>query len=142
MEARGVVNGMKGKKTQPELVYQVMTSWALTNSYSETARLVGASVSTVRNIVKKNKDCKEFVKLGEQKKNEFAQRATVIIDGILELLEQQIKAGLEGEANFKLNELTTALGTLYDKRALAKGESTENSVVRIALAEELKEYAG
>ena len=141
MEARGVVNGMKGKKTQPELVYQVMTSWALTNSYSETARLVGASVSTVRNIVKKNKDCKEFVKLGEQKKNEFAQRATVIIDGILELLEQQIKAGLEGEANFKLNELTTALGTLYDKRALAKGESTENSVVRIALAEELKEYA-
>lgn len=133
---------MKGKKTQPELVYQVMASWALTNSYSETARLVGASVSTVRNIVKKNKDCKEFVKLGEQKKDEFANKATVIIDGILELLEQRVKAGLHGEANFKLNELTTALGTLYDKRALAKGESTENSVVRIALAEELKEYAG
>lgn len=26
-----------------------------------------------------------------------------------------------------LNEITTAIGTLYDKRALAKGESTENS---------------
>ena len=133
---------MKGKKTEPQLVYQVMTSWALTDNYRETAREVGVSESTVRNIVKNHKDCAEFVQLCAQKKNEFAQRATVIIDGILELLEQQIKAGLEGEANFKLNELTTALGTLYDKRALAKGESTENSVVRIALAEELKEYAG
>ena len=31
----------------------------------------------------------------------------------------------------RLSELTTAVGTLYDKRALAKGESTENSNITV-----------
>ena len=30
-----------------------------------------------------------------------------------------------------LNEITTALGTMYDKRALAKGEPTSNEVLKI-----------
>ena len=37
--------------------------------------------------------------------------------------------------------ITTAIGTIYDKRALAKGESTENSNITFKLPKELNEYA-
>jgi len=94
------------------------------------------------------------------KKEEFAEKATRIIDKATTLLERRIDTALEQQneldkmlddvmdledkdANYKrkkalankidalqlnrLSELTTAVGTLYDKRALAKGELTENS---------------
>lgn len=41
----------------------------------------------------------------------------------------------------KLGDITTAIGTLYDKRALAKGESTENTTISIKLPDEMNEYA-
>lgn len=34
----------------------------------------------------------------------------------------------------KLGEITTAIGTLYDKRALAKGDSTQNTKVSVELS--------
>lgn len=37
--------------------------------------------------------------------------------------------------------LTTAIGTLYDKRALAKGESTENTQVEFKLPKDMMRYA-
>ncbi len=41
----------------------------------------------------------------------------------------------------KLSELTTAVGTMYDKRALAQGESTSNNTVTINMSKEAKELA-
>ena len=41
----------------------------------------------------------------------------------------------------KLNEISTAVGTLYDKRALAKGESTENIRISVKLPKEVEKYA-
>lgn len=41
----------------------------------------------------------------------------------------------------KISEITTAVGTLYDKRALAKGESTENSSITISMSEDIKRLA-
>ena len=41
-----------------------------------------------------------------------------------------------------VKSITTALGTLYDKRALAKGDSTGNVEVSIKLPEGIDEYAG
>lgn len=41
-----------------------------------------------------------------------------------------------------IREITTAIGTLYDKRALAKGESTENTSVKVILPDGSDEYAG
>lgn len=40
-----------------------------------------------------------------------------------------------------IKAITTAIGTLYDKRALAQGESTENASVTFNLPKELNEYA-
>lgn len=40
-----------------------------------------------------------------------------------------------------LNEITTAIGTMYDKRALAKGENTSNQSLTIRMSEEVKELS-
>lgn len=113
----------RGKKTSPEVVYQVMTSWAITNNYNETARELGMAVSSVKQIVDSHKENEEFEKLRTEKKEEFSRKASRIIDKALDRLEQAID---NDEEYIPVNQLTTAIGTLYDKRALARGESTQN----------------
>ena len=149
----------RGQKTSPEVIYQVMTSWLFTGNYSQTAREVGLPISTVTDIVTKNKDSDKFVKLREEKSKEFADKASVIIDKGLLLLNRRLNRAIEEEETLdelidkiysmddeemsqqaktaavnkikhmqlqNLKDVTTAIGTLYDKRALAKGETTQN----------------
>ena len=114
---------MRGKKTSPEDIYKVMTSYVVTGNYSETARELGMPMTTVEKIVKDNRDNPEFVKLCDEKKEEFSDKASRIIDKALARLEKAIE---DEEEYIPVNQLTTAIGTLYDKRALAKGEMTQN----------------
>ena len=150
---------MRGKKTSPEDIYRVMTSYAITNNYNETARDLGMAVSSVKDIVDKNKDKEEFVRLRIQKENEFADKASSIIDDGLYLLKRRMSRAINQEDNLDMlideiystdkeeltqdeknklvtkiralqlqdvKALTTAIGTLYDKRALSRGEMTQN----------------
>ena len=114
---------MRGKKTSPEVVYRVMTSYAITRNMNETSRTLNMPYSTVKDIIDGNIEKEEFAKLREEKENEFAEKASRIIDKLLERIENEV---LDGEKEIPLNHLTTAMGTLYDKRALSKGESTQN----------------
>ena len=164
----------RGKKTSPEVIYQVMVSWATTHNYSETARELGMAMTTVEKIVKVNKDKPEFVKLCDEKKKNFADKATDIIDKGLELIDRRLSVALEKQDELdrliyeientdeeeisykqkmsainlireaqiqKIKDISTMIGTLYDKRALAKGESTSNTKVEIKLPEGIEEYA-
>ena len=45
------------------------------------------------------------------------------------------------EEKIPTNNLSTVIGTLYDKRALAQGESTVNNTITINMSEEAKELA-
>ena len=114
---------MRGKKTSPEVIYKVMTSWATTDNYSETARELNLPMTTVEKIVKENRDNPEFVNLCDEKKKDFSEKASRIIDKALARLERIID---DEEESIPVNQLTTAIGTLYDKRALSRGESTQN----------------
>lgn len=149
----------RGKQTPPETIYKVMTSWAVTNNCSETARALGLAESTVRKIVSDNKDKEEFAELCDEKKKDFANKATGIIDKGLELIDRRLSLALDKQDELdkliceieacsddemtyqqkitavnliretqmqKIKDITTAIGTLYDKRALARGESTQN----------------
>lgn len=113
----------RGKKTSPEVIYQVMTSYAITNNYKQTATDLGMAVSSVKKIVQDNQDKDEFVKLCTEKREEFADKASGIIDKLLDRIEKEVA---DEEKDIPLHHLTTAMGTLYDKRALAKGEMTQN----------------
>ena len=113
----------RGKKTSPETIYKVMTSYAVTNNYNQTAKNLGMPESTVEKIVKDNKDKDEFRKLCEQKREEFSEKASVIIDMLLNRITETVA---DNEKDIPLHHLTTAIGTLYDKRALSRGETTQN----------------
>ena len=135
---KGVTDMAHGKKTAPEDIYKVMVSWAVTNNYSETARALGMPESTVEKIVKTNRDKDEFVKLCAEKREDFSKSATRIIEKALKRLEKELDSD---EVKIPINHLTTAIGTLYDKRALAQGSATENVEVKIVLPDGAEEYA-
>lgn len=128
----------RGKKTPPEVIYQIMTSWVVTKNYKETAEILGIPLTTVKSIVEKNKDKPEFVELRTKKVNEFSEKASKVIDKAFDRLMKL----LENDAVvIPANQLTTVIGTLFDKRALAEGDSTENVTIEIKLPEGCEEYA-
>lgn len=70
-----------------------------------------------------------------------------LIDSVLDLEDEDMPykeklaaiKQLSKIGRMDLRELTTAIGTLYDKQALAKGDTTEN--ITITLEGDLKDYA-
>lgn len=132
----------KGKKTTEQTIYNVMASYALTKNYSETSRLLNIPVTTVEKIVKDNKDKPEYVKLCNEKKEEFSNECSVIIELLLKATKMKAdKLVSDGEHldKTKLTDITTAVAVLYDKRALSQGESTEN--VTFTIPDGVKKYA-
>lgn len=114
----------RGQKTDNAMIAKIMTSYALTNSYNRTAKELKISDSTVKKIIQEHQE--EFGKVREQKKEEFIEKSSRIIDKALNKLEKQID-----DDKVAPNHLTTVIGTLYDKRALAKGEATENTTFKV-----------
>ena len=164
----------RGKKTDNETIYKVMISMFSSNNFSETARQLNMPESTVEKIYKDNKDKEEFVKLCGEKKEEFAEQATRIINKATSLMEQRIDLATEHENEleelideiwmtdkkemnetkkkalvakiagmqlYSIKELSTAIGTMYDKRALAKGENTVNTSMTIKMDEKVEELS-
>ncbi|MCQ2087685.1 MAG: hypothetical protein MJZ37_06425 [Bacilli bacterium] len=118
---------MRGKKRTPEDIYAIMVSYATTHSYMETSKQLDIPVATVKKIVDENIEKEEFKKLCNEKKEEFVTRADRIIEKAMKRLENEIEAA----DSIPVNNLSTVIGTLYDKRALAKGDPTSNEAVTI-----------
>lgn len=128
----------KGKKTDNETIYKLMLSVFSTGNYSETARQLDMPQKTVEDIYKKNIEKEEFAKLREQKKDEFAEKATRLIDKALNRLEQVLD---NEEEKIPVNNLSTVIGTLYDKRNLAEGKSTVNTDINIKMDRKVEELS-
>ena len=140
---------MKGKKYSPEIVEKALALLATTNNICEVAKKMNLPESTVRDWAKQNKD--KFEKLRTKKKQEFVENAWRIIEKANKLLEKKLDVALKnqgeldellakmrGELDYKklaekvkaikidnLSNLTTAIGTLYDKQALCNREETQ-----------------
>ena len=165
----------KGKKTDNETIYKIMISMFSTNNFNETARQLNMAESTVEKIYKENKNKEEFVKLCAEKKEEFVENATRIINKATELLERRLDTALENQDELdeiidevwnmnnskdfnetkkktivnkigkmqlnSLSEITTAIGTIYDKRNLAEGKATVNTDINIKMSEKVEELS-
>ena len=168
----------KGKKMDNQMIANIITSYTLTSNYNATARELGISANTVKNIINKQKkeNPEEYAKVCEEKKEEFSDKASVIIDKALELLNRRYDKALKNENELEelidivmnadekeedmtykeklaiakkigrielngLSEITTSMGTLYDKMRLAKGESTSNINANVSYEEAIKEVA-
>jgi len=128
----------KGKKTDNETIYKVMVSVFSTGNYSETARQLNIPVGTVEDIYKRNIEKEEFAKLRKEKAEEFTEKASKIIDKALKRLEQALD---DKEEKIPVNNLSTVIGTLYDKRALAEGKSTVNADITIKMDKKVEELS-
>ena len=158
-------------KYSDEIKQQAIVIFATTQNLSETARTLNIPKSTVKSWIVK-KDAKEqIVQISTEKRQDFAEKATAIIDKGLELLDRRLSTALDKQQELekmidivsddeklterqkigiistikqlelqKLGEITTAVGTLFDKRALARGESTSNNIT-IEMSGELNDYA-
>lgn len=120
----------RGKKTDNETIYKIMISMFNTNNFNETSRQLNIPVKTVEKIFKENKDKEEFTKLCMQKKEEFAEKATRIIDKALNRLEKALD---DKEEKIPVNNLSTVIGTLFDKKNLAEGKATSNTDITIKM---------
>ena len=124
----------RGVKIDNQKIQEVMASYALTNSYNATAKECGVSDKSVKKIISERSE--EFSKVSEQKKEEFVEYADRLINKAMAKLDK----ALERE-DIPVNNLTTVIGTLYDKRALAKGEMTSNTSISIKMTDEIKELS-
>lgn len=128
----------RGRKTDNETIYKVMISVFSTGNYSETARLLGMPQKTVEDIYKRNIEKEEFTKLREEKRDEFVEDATRIINKAMKRLEKSID---DNEETISVNNLSTVIGTLYDKRNLAEGKSTVNTDITIKMDKKVEELS-
>lgn len=130
----------KGQKTDPEIIYTVMTSWAMTGNCSQTARDLNIPKSTVEHIVRTNKSKEEFKQLCSEKRKSFAQKAEIVIDKLLLRIEASVD---DSEREIPLNQLATTIGILYDKKALSEGNATESiQIIDSGNLDKLAELAG
>lgn len=106
----------KGTKINSKKIAEAIASYALTNSYNATAKECGISDKTVKKIISNNP--KEY----EKKKEKFSDYCDRLIYKALGKLDKELNKN-----DIPINNLTTVIGTLYDKMRLANGESTENN---------------
>lgn len=84
-------------------------------------------------------DKKDFVAIRKEKKQEFIKKAW---EGI-QLAQDRLNCTLaDGESKISAKDLSTVLGTLYDKQALASNENTQNIGLNRKLEDFIKDIGG
>lgn len=128
----------RGVKVDNQKIADIITSYALTNNYSKTAKETNVSINTVKNIIikQKNDNSEEFAKICNDKKESFIEKADRLIDKAMDKLDKALD-----KEDIPVNNLTTAIGTLVDKKRLMSGESTNNDTITIKMSNEIKELS-
>lgn len=117
----------QGKKTDSQTIYNIMDSYFETRSYAQTGRNLGIPDSTVEKLVKEHIKDQEFRELWAKKKEDFATKADLLIYKAMDRLNKE----LDSEDKISVNNLSTVIGTLYDKRTIANNGGTPNVEIKI-----------
>ena len=129
----------RGKKTDTEVVYQVMQLYFTYGNNQRVATELNMPLSTVTDLVNKNIDKPEFVELRDKTRRKFSKDFEEIIDLAVNRLRQEIQK----QDKIPVSQLSTVVGTLYDKNRLENNESTENTnqTINIGFSEEMQELS-
>src|SRR5574341_435805 len=135
----------QGQKLTDELKELIRANLVLSDNKNDIAKRLGVSWSTVQKIAKEiEEDPTEnakFEKLRDDKKQQLIDSLWNNIVDAAELGHSMIKEAREGRRDIPLGQISTYLGTLYDKRALMNNESTANTVTTVKLEGELDKWA-
>ncbi|MBB6694390.1 hypothetical protein H7B90_23620 [Cohnella xylanilytica] len=127
------------KPIDPELKEQIRAHLATSDNVRETARQFKVSPATVMKIRDEKPD--EFEQLRTDKKIAMIEKIWASLEDAAELGHDMIRQAKRGERDIPLNQISTYYGTLYDKMALMKGESTANTAFTVKLEGEAAEWA-
>lgn len=128
---------ISGKKLTPKQVENMIAVYAETGSFAATARRCAVSPATVSNYVKgTTKAAREVpidvLNVRDERRKDFVNKAwenigkaNDLIGRRLDWLADRSDMSPESLADVDMRELTTAMGTLYDKAALVDGDPTE-----------------
>lgn len=135
----------QGQKLTDELKEQIRALLVISENKNEIAKKLNVSWSTVDKIAKEiemnPEEKKQFEKLRDDKKMQMIDKLWENIVDAAELGHSMIKEAKEGKRDIPLGQISTYLGTLYDKRALMNNESTANTQTTVKLAGELDKWA-
>lgn len=129
----------QGQKLTDELKEQIRSALASNNNVREIAREFNVSPSSVMKVRDEKPD--EFEQLRTDKKQQLIDKLWDNIVDAAALGHKMIQEASEGKRDIPLGQISTYLGTLYDKRALMNDESTSNSTMTVKLAGELDQWA-
>ena len=154
---------MRGKKYTDEIKEQAYLLYATCGNFNEVSRQINVPVTTIKGWIDNKKPDELDELRTKKKAEFVDKASTIIDKGLklldrrittaldneqeLELLLGEIEVDSDINAQSKkaliskikslevqkLGEITTAIGTMYDKRALARGESTENSDIKVTI---------
>lgn len=129
----------RGKKTDEEVVHKIMSLYFMYNNYTRVARELNMSIDTVEDIVKRNIDKPEYTKLHNETRRKFSKDFEEIIDLAVNRLRQEIQE----QDKIPVSQLSTVVGTLYDKNRLENNESTENTnqTINIGFSKETEDLS-
>lgn len=135
----------QGQKIAVDLKEQIRAHLALGNNKNDIAKKLSVSWSTVQKISKEiesdPEENEKFEKLRDDKKQELIDSLWNNIVDAAELGHTMIKEAKAGTRDIPLGQISTYLGTLYDKRALMNNESTANTQTTVKLEGELDTWA-
>lgn len=129
----------RGEQLDTETIFKVMQLYFITDNMNEVSRTLSIPYTTVFDTIKRNQDKEEFVKLREETRKQFSNKATRIIDKALDRIDKE----LDEQDTIPVNQLSTVVGTLFDKVRLDKGQSTENTnnTITIGFSDEMQELS-
>lgn len=118
---------------------QVKALLATGAAKNDVAKKCKISWATVDAISKEEPD--KIESLREDKKKQMIDKLWDNIVAAQELGFQMIAEAKTGQRDIPLGQISTYLGTLYDKRALMMGESTNNTQMKVVLDGDLDQWA-
>lgn len=129
----------RGEQLDTETIFKVMQLYFVTDNMNEVSRTLSIPYTTVFDTIKRNQDKEEFVKLRQETRKQFSNKATRIIDKALDRIDKE----LDEQDTIPVNQLSTVVGTLFDKVRLDKGQSTENTnnTITIGFSDEMQELS-
>ncbi len=129
----------RGQHIPDDLKEQIRAALATKNNIRQVARQFKVSPASVMKIRDEKPD--EFEQLRTDKKQELIDKLWDNIVSAQELGFSMIAEAKQGKRDIPLGQISTYLGTLYDKRALMLGEATANNVTKVVLEGDLDKWA-
>ena len=115
----------QGKKYDELTREKALALLAVNNNVSEVARQMKLPITTVSDWKKQAEKSDDFAKVREEKKKEFIQTAWRIIEKGSKIIDRKLTEVDADISKADMRAISTVLGTIYDKQALASAEPTQ-----------------